>query len=481
METMATQAASSAASGAASGMSASIAAGAAAGAAASSAMAAAAGATAATTQLATAAAVVGTTVAVASGVAASGVFTEAPVPFSIISTCGIGNPVFHSATIGLFFEGFDREFNVREQELAEALVVESYNLITRGTNQESVGCVDEYLREMQNSTLMDQVFTAGNESFPSTLDLTFDSWVICSGCPDDLPVFGAFTNGGNPQISRRLQSNQDVKVEVDLDLLDQLLKEVVRKIVGLTDSGEFEGTFVPSKIGMKGPSLAANGGSFANDTSVVLLNIPIGYEDDASTNSAREVIFPAPSVCGSSDPDFYPGLWRMSLQGVARAILPGEVGIIENMMLETYNNVSVGSETNADCSDRYQREMSRARLMNQRFIEAQEPDTASKLDITFKTWLICNGCSNVIPLFGTVDEAGGASDFLYDYGMMESSLREIIYCKNDWIDQSRCTSIQSDPNQGVHSSCGTNRRINWGGWRRCCYRASAQCSNQYQY
>ncbi|CAJ1946526.1 unnamed protein product [Cylindrotheca closterium] len=376
MESMASQAASSAAGGAASGASAGIAAGAAAAsaaatsAAATSAMAA-AGVAAGATQLAMVA-IVGTTVVVASSIAASAGFSETVIatpriPFQIVSTCGIESPVFHNGTIDLSFEGFERGFNAREQQLVETLVVDSYNLITRGTNQEVAGCADAYQREMQNSTMLDQVFNAGKDEDPSTLDVTFDSWVICNGCPDGLPMIGRYATDNGPSISRRLQSVEEV--EVDLGLLDQLLKDVARKIVELADSGELAESFIPSKIGIKGQPLSSFIDSEGKDsTPMMLLNLPIGYEDPTSTNG-REVIFPRTSACGSSNPEFYPGIWRISLQGVSRVIATGEIGVIEELMLGTFNYVAVGSTAQPHCDD---------------------------------------------------------SEFTYDFGMMEVALREII-------------------------------------------------------
>mmetsp|Transcript_41717 Transcript_41717/g.100467 ORF Transcript_41717/g.100467 Transcript_41717/m.100467 type:complete len:1305 (-) Transcript_41717:526-4440(-) len=422
---MATQAASSAAGGAASGVSAGLAAGAAAAGTATSAMAA-AGIAASATQLATAA-VVGTTVVVASSVVASNVLSETPTPFPFISTCGIESPVIRGGTIGLSFEGFEREFDSREQQLVETLVLDSYNLITRGPNQEAFGCTDAYLREMQNSTMIDQVFNAGNGDNPTTLDVTFDASVICNGCPDALPMFGRFANNDGASIIRRLQSvGDDLNAEVDFDLLDQLLKEVARKIVTFTNSGELEESFIPSKIGAKGQLFSSNTNSEGNDTSVIFLTVPIGYEEATSSNG-RELIFPAPSVCGSTDPDFYPGIWRISLEGVARAIVADEIGVIEQLMLETYNGVAIGINEQRDCIDRYQREMSRARLVDQQFVPVGGNDTVSALEMTFKTWLICNGCSDVIPLFGTAaDEIENDDEPSYDFGMMETALREVI-------------------------------------------------------
>ncbi|CAJ1946524.1 unnamed protein product [Cylindrotheca closterium] len=422
---MATQAASSAAGGAASGVSAGIAAGAAAAGAATSAMAA-AGVAASATQLVTAA-VVGTTVVVASSVAVSNVLTATPVPFPIVSTCGIESPVFHNGAIGLSFEGFERGFNAREQQLVETLVVDSYNLITRGINQEGNNCADAYQREMQNSTMFDQVFNAENDENPSSLDVTLDSWVICNGCPNDLPMIGRYANAEVPSASRRLQNGEDsLNVKLDLDLLDQLLKEVARKIVDFADSGELAESFIPSKIALKGQPPSSNIDSEGEASMpLIFLNLPIGYEDPTSSNG-REVIFPRTSVCGSSDPEFYPGIWRLSLQGVARTIATDEVRVIEDLMLETYNGVVIGRIAQPECSDRYQREMSRARLIDQQFIRAQGNDTVSSLEMTFKTWLICNGCSNAIPLFGTADEIENGNGFSYDSRMMEVALRDII-------------------------------------------------------
>jgi hypothetical protein len=88
------------------------------------------------------------------------------------------------------FKGFERPFEIREVALIETVVLDSYNLLTRGHNKNVTGCIDEYCREMQNSTMIIHEFEAERGEEPSTLDMKFDTVIICNGCPENVPLFG---------------------------------------------------------------------------------------------------------------------------------------------------------------------------------------------------------------------------------------------------------------------------------------------------
>jgi hypothetical protein len=78
------------------------------------------------------------------------------------------------------FEGVKRDYTPEEAALMETLVVESYNLLTRGDGDQEVGCVDAHLREMASATLIDQFFQEENGSDGSIIDRTF-AWITCDG------------------------------------------------------------------------------------------------------------------------------------------------------------------------------------------------------------------------------------------------------------------------------------------------------------
>lgn len=96
-------------------------------------------------------AVTATVAAAAAGVTMT--VTTPPVANAtdFVSSCGLMDPAFRNGTFTLFLEGFPREFTGRESRLIEDLVVEAYNDVTTGDQSEG-GCVDQYFREMVNST-----------------------------------------------------------------------------------------------------------------------------------------------------------------------------------------------------------------------------------------------------------------------------------------------------------------------------------------
>ncbi|KAL3940635.1 MAG: hypothetical protein SGBAC_004867 [Bacillariaceae sp.] len=155
----------------------------------------------------------------------------------ILSACGIAEPLVLPGRVSFVLEGFYREFDERETVLLEGLLVEAYNNITLGPEQDL--CQDEYLRELQSATLFNQTFFPETEFNNSYIETSFDTITVCEGCSSDNPMFG------NNEITRRRLQEQLSSAEFFQLFLQKLLLDVKE----MSEDGDIMEGFLQMKRG----------------------------------------------------------------------------------------------------------------------------------------------------------------------------------------------------------------------------------------
>ena len=431
---MAAQAASSAAGGVSSGATA----------VASSAAAGSAAAAAGTAAAVGTAQVVTAIVATAAVASTATVLTTNEAVVDIFSTCGIINPTIYSGSFQMSFDGFEGPFDKQQTRLVESVVVDAYNFVTRGKYidndaNETIGCVDKYLREMQSATLIDQIFGVGDEK--STLDLTFESRIICEGCPLELPLFGTYTREDDTifdVIGLRLMQETSSVAFLDASFIRAHLEEVVRRIIRLIESKELPETFIASTAYWKtsdsgtlenNPNLDAG----AEDASLyyndgIIVNVPIITEADGDEETI-EVIF-GESSCGISNPDFFAGTFHITFEGITDTFAEDQIVPVEQMVVESYNKVTRGENVNEDngCSDPYLRELSAAKLVDQQIyflLQEGNGEEISVLDLLIEGWVTCQDCVQSSPFFG-IKGTGEDSVVTLDKSLVQQYMEEVV-------------------------------------------------------
>jgi hypothetical protein len=409
-------AASAAAGSVATGVSTGIAAGVAAGAS-SAGLVAAVAASSTATQVVAAMAVAAAVAATYTGVELINQATEVP---SVISTCGVINPDVHRGGFALSFDGLQREIANREIYLFENLVVTAYNNLTRGNEyNETTGtynCVDEYLREMQHSSLIRQIFQENTTEGVSNLQIDLGAEIMCQSCPVVLPIFGTKEAEDRRRYLRLLD-----EVEVfDISFIELYLKTIVEALFDLMNAGELPRTFAPSIVYFKTFDIGLDDVSSLNDTmddqegdEQIEVIIPVAVYHD-KIKSEISPIFPTNSVNGEVAVGFFEGNFQMSFSGfdLSRSFTDTEILLIEDLFVESYN-------TQTGNTDGTVREMARAIVARQDFTEGG--DNLSTLSITFKAFVTCQSCPEDEPLFGEVD-----GDEALDLELIRGVLKEVV-------------------------------------------------------
>ncbi|CAJ1970020.1 unnamed protein product [Cylindrotheca closterium] len=121
-------------------------------------------------------------------------------------------------------------------------------------------------------------------------------------------------------------------------------------------------------------------------------------------NTTAIFVPPATSICGLFDPDVRKGQFTMVFEGFSRPFDNREKLIVENLVVEAYNNLTIGANLESvGCLDPLSREMTEAKLVNQTWDSIAEGYNPL-LEAVFETTLLCDNCLALQPLFSTEKE-----------------------------------------------------------------------------
>jgi hypothetical protein len=118
----------------------------------------------------------------------------------------------------------------------------------------------------------------------------------------------------------------------------------------------------------------------------------------SNTTVALSEAVPILSECGLVDPDMREGRVTFFLEGFERKFDGRETSLIENLLVEAYNNITLGPGLDS-CDDKYLRELQDATLYNQTYFPATEFNN-SYMETIFETVVLCDGCPTENPMFG---------------------------------------------------------------------------------
>lgn len=373
--------------------------------------------------------IVVTTSVVGAAVISSAALLQTPqeqIPTPFVSLCNLINPDFRQGSFGMTFEGLERNLTNRESRLVEGLIIEAYNNLTRGESYLETGCVDEFLREMQNVSLTEQVFEGETGESPSTLDLSFDALLICKGCSETMPLFGT----SRPVDERFLQESQP-EVEVNPNFIEDLVRIVVPGFVELISSGELSSISFPTKVFATPKSQQGTESTWDNDS--VAIGVSFGVIQNRIDDSAS-VVFAEPSTCVEDPVEFHGGVFKFCLEGPERELSFKETLLIEGLVKETYNSLTRGDPLGGitPCKDSFGREATSATLVDQVLEEPADSNTKedASLCLELNMWITCSGCSKHLPLFGKYSNSSLSSgdDYksMFDINFMEENIKKIV-------------------------------------------------------
>mmetsp|Transcript_36142 Transcript_36142/g.87378 ORF Transcript_36142/g.87378 Transcript_36142/m.87378 type:complete len:620 (-) Transcript_36142:2728-4587(-) len=121
-------------------------------------------------------------------------------------------------------------------------------------------------------------------------------------------------------------------------------------------------------------------------------------------NTTNNIVPPITTICGLVEPDVRKEQLTMIFEGFARSFDDREQLIVEALVAEAYNNLTIGSDVeSAGCLDPLSREMTEAKLVNQTWdliAEGYNP----LLETVFETTLLCDKCMALRPLFSPEKE-----------------------------------------------------------------------------
>ncbi|KAL3926832.1 MAG: hypothetical protein SGBAC_013322 [Bacillariaceae sp.] len=106
--------------------------------------------------------------------------------------------------------------------------------------------------------------------------------------------------------------------------------------------------------------------------------------------------------CGLADPQSRIGKFTLVFEGFPRMLDGRESGILEGLVLDAYNDLTVGSNftETGSCLDPLKREMKEVNVLNQDYAPLIEGlEGASFLEILFETKIVCDKCLPSSPLF----------------------------------------------------------------------------------
>ena len=118
------------------------------------------------------------------------------------------------------------------------------------------------------------------------------------------------------------------------------------------------------------------------------------------------------TTCGLPEPQPRRiGKFSMGFEGFNRTLDERESSIMEGLVLEAYNTLTVGPniETEGRCLDPLSREMEEVKVLNQNLYPSEEGQSAPVLEVDFETRIVCDNCLASRPLFKNDKEQGELS------------------------------------------------------------------------
>jgi len=111
-----------------------------------------------------------------------------------------------------------------------------------------------------------------------------------------------------------------------------------------------------------------------------------------SLGNATNAVIPITSLCGLIEPDIRKGKFTIIFEGFARPFDDREKLIVENLVVEAYNNLTIGSNLESvGCLDPLSREMIEENLVNQTWDPIAEGYNPM-LETVFETRLLGDNC-----------------------------------------------------------------------------------------
>ena len=137
----------------------------------------------------------------------------------------------------------------------------------------------------------------------------------------------------------------------------------------------------------------------------------------AATTASIQVMTSSPpgllSSCGLANPDIKSGRFAMLFEGFPRLLDERESGLVENLVVEAYNEITMGTNVAVTgCLDPLAREMQKVEIINQTLMSVDAGDLdPTVLEVLFNATVSCDRCSSTSPLFSEEQsKQNGAED-----------------------------------------------------------------------
>ncbi|KAL3934364.1 MAG: hypothetical protein SGBAC_009903 [Bacillariaceae sp.] len=152
---------------------------------------------------------------------------------------------------------------------------------------------------------------------------------------------------------------------------------------------------------------AAAGATAAGATTQVVAVVAVtsAVATAAGTSGILTPAAPAELIltkCGLADPQSRIGKFTLVFEGFPRMLDGRESGILEGLVLDAYNDLTIGSNftETGSCLDPLKREMKEVNILKQDYVPLIEGlEGASFLEILFETKIFCDKCLPSSPLF----------------------------------------------------------------------------------
>ena len=122
----------------------------------------------------------------------------------------------------------------------------------------------------------------------------------------------------------------------------------------------------------------------------------------AATTAAVVNATPEPilSICGLANPYIRSGRMVMTFEGLPRRFDDREAGLVENLVLQSYNELTLGTNVAVTgCLDPLAREMQSIKIVNQTLFLGTNVMDPNFLEVVFEAQVSCDRCSDSSPLF----------------------------------------------------------------------------------
>ncbi|CAJ1966104.1 unnamed protein product [Cylindrotheca closterium] len=185
-------------------------------------------------------------------------------------------------------------------------------------------------------------------------------------------------------------------------------------------SGAASGVASGAAAGAAATSAAAAAGAAAAGAGITQVAAVVVVSTAAIAATTAAVVNPTPepilSVCGLATPDIRSGRMVMLFEGVPRPFDERESGLVSNLVLEAYNEITFGTNVVVmGCLDPLAREMRSVSIVNQTLSILTDRLVSTMLEVVFEAQVSCDRCSETNPLFSedqldSTDTSGNNTD-----------------------------------------------------------------------